>query len=396
MKQENKLLTPAIINDIEYQVLKRNVGDTTIKHVFINFGGRFPKNYIQHINVTYPKRLYPNAKFTIRCNTKDINTVLYLQDAFSDRNINFWDDEQNILFSEDYLEADLLYCAWIGNSKYSNIISKSELIFHSIIHNFKGKVNLIFNDIKLPAYRDFIDVMKERISKDSDYLSKQKYETAIKVLMGNNSNFEKLSIVIQNNIMCQYPYWWNHKMQKINLEPIRKDKYDIEIISDIIFYGFPNKSELQYIVTNNNIPKGLFIGTCFKERIDLFEQLFPNKLHNLHLDICGANSEKINSPYASQAGRVPSKDVPEIFTKYDYGIYVARGIAIPFAGGSIYDPIIFKKPVFIYEPIDPEHLLMPGIDICYFNTAEELYNKTINTNFKELYEQQRDSLYERM
>lgn len=402
LRNTNYIHGQTLINDIRYPVHKRNVGDETVKHVFVNFGGKFPKNYIQYKDADLPMRLWPNAKFTIKCNSGDYATINYFTQLYGcDRILKFCDDD-DIFKSEAYETAEVLYCMWIGNSKISNKVTKSELNFHTAMHLFKGEVFLLFNDIGLPSYRNFNNVIRDRIDNDDTYLDSQLLKNEIAMLLSSDERYSKFTIGIRNNIMHNDgKYWWNNRMKKINFDGQNIFKNRIEVLSDVLMYDMPDMDSLEYNKHNHqdtktSYPRGIFIGTCFPERIDLFNKLFDDELINFEISLRGAGSEKINSPYASKEGRVESHRVGEIIKDYDYGIYIARGKWIEFAGQSIYDPIIFGKPVFIYEPIDMKHELMPGEDCCYFNTAEELRDKVNSINLEDLFNRQKKSLYERL
>ena len=392
MEKDDSLIFHSTQNicDTEMNVYKRVKGFEDFKKVYIFFDGNFPKNYIQMCSSTLPLRLYPNAKFVIKCNTKNYATVKYFKHIYKDRLLDFVDDDE-IHLKKHFLDSDGMFALWIGNTKYSNNLTFNEIQFHNALNNFPNHVFLYFNDIGLPSYRDLYEVITERMDDFPGYLEKQKISNPLLFYKQFERKENKITLAFTNNILDKKP-WWNDKLNKVKTTQVK-----LEILSDIIIYDFEfDKQKMIDNYVDKGFKKGGWVGTCFTERIELISRVFKNKIDGLDLEFRGVDSDKIDSEYASLKGRIGSEKVEEFYKTKSFGVYIARGKEIALAGQSLYEPILYNMPVFILHEIDKKHKIFNNIEECYFVDAEDLKNKIDTIDFKELYIKQVNSLYEKM
>lgn len=345
------------------------------KTVLIYFTGKFPKRCISIKDMTLPNRLFPKAnKFIIRCKC-DETTIKYMNENFAKQNeigekitYNFITEnfDKWELASKN---VDAMYVPWILFQGMGNTLSVPKIKMHEALLRFSKPIYLFINDVYCLPFKDFTTYINEHNTTLSSNVLKC------------NTLYSNVNFMPNEQKFTNKEYWWKSKLKLPN-------EYDINVtqIPESIIYGYPNADEIIEKYKDKKYDKsGIWIGTCFDNRVKYFNKFFSKNV--LNLSILGAGSDKVNY-YGGDGNAIPHTELKNLFDSHSWTIYIARGNFVPILGATFVEPLLNGLPLFIdYKVADPNKELFPGIK-CYYGNENELEYLIENTNLKELWESQ--------
>lgn len=338
------------------------IPDESIKECIVYLNGQWPpKNtfYVEK-DLNLPARLYPNAKFYIRCNTTRnfLQTTAFFKKLYKGRDIAFISDD-NILPMKPKPNT-VIWFIHFNFIFFGGKIDKYTYNKWQIIQRAKCNVHILFNEEGTPSFEPLYDYTQRR-----------------------NDNFKELNKVMLSNVADKTD-WSNITLlcnedklsQWVNNRPIKKcldGGINISYLTDKILYDLPNSNTLK---CNVGSKKGIYIGKFSPKRITFFNKHFNKDL--VDIECIGPESNEITS-HKGNGLPIDNKSGKEMYASNNYGwsIYIGKGTPSLYLGATFYEPLLNGLPLFIWDGTDPEHKLFPDNNEFYFSDESDL-NKQLS------------------
>lgn len=328
------------------------------KKILLWFRGDFPTTNVSVDSFLLPKRIWPNAEITVRCNTRNIQTIAWVNKV-SDKTYKFMSDEispravawreWDIVWNHDY---------WFIK-KYDDQVAIDE--WRKILEH----VHL--TDI----YTLYCDpLVLNKIAP-----------------VGRRLNWSNVHVVFNQDIVKDYaPSMFDDLFSACTVKPT------IEYINMRIYYNLPDEFHFNDRKSFMTDPFGCYFAHFHEPRLNFFKNVIPTFPEKYPINIGGRNANKLvrfSKAYANSVicDKFRHDHIMDMLKKYDWGLYIGRCRSIPWIGMSFYLPLLAGIPIFCYTKAKEASALFDGLD-CFFSTQEELEALLIKTDFRKLYEQQ--------
>lgn len=354
------------------------VPDESIKTCMVFLSGIYPpKNtfYVEK-DLTLPMRLYPNARFLIRCNIEKgyMSNYRFFTKLYAGREIHF--------VGEDKLYNDKIDVIWFIHFNFiffGGVIDNYTFHKWLVTQNFKNKVHILFNEEMTKSYEPLWDYVQRRNENfkniNADKISRLKDKT----------DWSNVTLLCNEDKFSQW----------VNERPVHKcldGGINISYLTDKVLYDLPSKESILPLHNSSSKKRGIYIGKFIPKRISVLNKILEEE-HRLWIDFIGPDSDKLK--YRSGTGdSIGNSEAKGLMKSSEYGwsIYIGKGTPSLYLGATFYEPILNGIPVFVWNGTDPEHKLFPERKELYFNDASDLQKKVSSSNLTKLWNYQINKL----
>jgi hypothetical protein len=342
--------------------------DLEVKSVMLYYGGKFPKRTKPDKDVTLPTRLFPNAKFYIRCRLDGSigeNNKQYFYKLFKDYDYQLTDQLH---------QTEALFIHHENYNAFGGKVSQALIDMHNAIQDFESKVYIFYNDELFSGFMDLRDWLDQR-AKNENFI---KNNPNILEKVQKIKQYNKITLLLNEDKIEQ----WHLK----HVNPDLEKQINISYLSDNIIYDLKKpetiKSKYQKL--------GVYIPLFTEKRIQVINKLFKNT--DIKIKFLGSRSDELDPSIQGNGKYINNQEMKDLIKQYDWTIYIGKGRPSLYLGATFYEPIIQGLPVFIWLKTDQEKKVFPDLD-CYFSNQEEL-NQLINKwDMKDLLEKQRNIIF---
>ena len=354
--------------------------DLSIKTVILYHGGRYPKNTKPARDIALPARLWPNAKFIIRCDIKGNtgkNNLEYFRKLFTKNEIELISQD---ISNEDIckIPADLLYIHHENFNAFGGVVRKCTIDAASITRLWEGKIYVVYNDESFCGYYDLIDYINKR-AKNANFLVKN--PTIFEEVKRKETSWNNVTVLMNENNICNWHEW------HFPIDYVAKD-INVAYMSNVLLYEL-NVETIKAKESYNK--KGIYAPLWMQDRTTLCNKMFSGD-GTLDLTFKGPGSDKLNDSIKGDGKYVDNLLLRQLFREYDWALYIGRGHTEHITGATFYEPILNGLPVFMWIGIDPNKNTFKDID-CYFSSETELKSLVEKWDMKDLYSKQVKTLF---
>lgn len=329
---------------------------TEIKSILLHFHGKYPHIFTPLKDITFPQRIFPNAKFYIRCNARDPETRIYFAELYKDFEFEIVDEKANTL----NLDIDAVFAKQEGFSYYGGVIEKYCMDYNIMLNTFKGKIFILYNDEALRPFDTLDNEYKNRpetwFIRNKNILNKipkRTFDYSNTLILANDNRISNW--VEDGNFISQYAI---------------DNNIGLMYLTDKVLYDLPDTIDLTKFPKTKNIKlKGIFISLFFGTRIPTWNRIMRDE--SLDLKIYGTGSQKLKYYKVDKVELIPNTEIPEYYYNHDYSLYMGKGTESLYLGATFFVPLLNYCPLFIWRGTDPNEKLFPGID-CYYDDSEQL------------------------
>jgi hypothetical protein len=334
------------------RVTRFNTPDKSVKSVYVFYTGRYPKKTKPSKDVTLPIRLWPDAKYIIRCETKGaygVKNKEYFKNLYGQTEYELVDQ------SSDWTgTADMLFIHHENYNAYGGILSDTAIDFSNITRTWLGKITVFYNDELFSGYYDLRDYVEQR-AKNNNFLVKNP-GVLDKVI--RKTDWSNVTLLVNEDKVSD---WGN---EHITHEDIR-NQITLCYLSDIILYDL----NMDNVSPKSKYDKrGVYIPLFTQERINTCNKLFSGALD---ITFAGSKSDDLKPEIAGDGKYIQNHELAGFLRQWDWTIYIGKGRASSYLGATFYEPILNGIPVFVWTKTDPDKRVFGDLD-CYFSTETEL------------------------
>lgn len=343
-----------------------NKPDISVKSVMLFYSGRYPKKTKPAKDITLPTRLWPNAKYYIRCNLKGkigTNNKIYFDKLFKGKNFEL---------VTDTIEAEMLFIHHENYNLYGGTVAPEAINVSNVIREWKNKITIFYNDELFSGFDDYYNFIQKR-AKNPNFLKKN---PGILEKIKPTQDWDKVTLLFNENKIMD---WADKHMKNPNIK-------NICYLSDIILYDLPKNINIDR--TYNK--RGIYIPLFTADRIKVCNKLFNGKID---ITFKGSRSNDLKKEIAGDGKYIQNVDLPVVLKQYDWTIYIGKGKPSSYLGATFYEPLLNGIPIFMWSETDKNKKVFPNID-CYFSSEEELKNLVNKWDLKDLFKKQIKLLFD--
>lgn len=337
--------------------------DESVKSVMLFYFGKYPKKTKPAKDVTLPIRLWPNAKYYIRC-TKTGNigkaNLTYFRELFRGYHIEL---------VEDAVPADMLFIHHENYNCFGGVVRECCVDFARILREWEGPATVFYNDELFSGYYDLRDYIENR-AKNENFLIKN---PAILDRVQRKDDWTNVTLLMNENKITDWAD--EHVWDGV------KDQITVSYLSDIILYDLPTsgiKSKPEYE------KKGVYVPLFTAERISVCDKLFSGKVD---ITFAGSRSDELKEGIRGDGKYINNVELPQFLKRYDWTIYIGKGKQSSYLGATFYEPLLKGLPVFVWTETDEQKKVFGDLD-CYFSTEDQLLTLVEKWDMKELFREQ--------
>jgi hypothetical protein len=349
------------------KVTKFEKPDTSVKSVYVYYFGKYPKKTKPAKDVTLPIRLWPEATFYIRCNTKGgigKNNLEYFSNLYAGTRFELVEETL-----DQIVDADMLFIHHENYNAFGGVVRECCIDFAQILGKWKKKATVFYNDELFSGFYDIRDWLESR-STNENFLKKN---PQILERVPRSENWENVTLLMNENKITD----WANEHVKDTLT----DRITVSYLSDIILYDLPT-SGMKY--KSNYEKRGVYIPLFTAERISVCNKLFNG---NVDITFAGSRSDELKENIAGDGKYIQNFELPVVLKKYDWTIYIGKGKQSSYLGATFYEPLLKGLPVFVWTETDKQKKVFGDID-CYFSNEDQLKTLVEKWDMKELYKTQ--------
>lgn len=354
-----------------------------IKSVLLFFHGKYPHISTPTKDVTFPQRIFTNAKFYIRCNTRDESTRLYFAEQYKKYQFELVDEN---LMMQSYLnlECDAVFAKQERFGYFGGVIDKFCVDYNIMLNTFKNKIFILFNDEFL---RPFDSLDNEYSNRPETWFIRNKEK--LNKIPKRTFDYSNTYVLANDNRICN----WVEEQNLISQYAI-DNNINLIYLTDKVLYDLPHIDE----ILDNRIKKsenklilhGVYVSLFFDKRISTWNKIM--KGNPLNLWVAGPGTDKLNHYAPTEVRKIPNDRISYIYKNGDWSLYMGKGTKSLYLGATFFVPLMNGCPLFIWRGTDPSHKLFDGLH-CYYDTSEDLEilikkYESGEYNIEELYEQQ--------
>ena len=348
-------------------VTKFEKPDTSVKSVYVYYFGKYPKKTKPAKDVTLPIRLWPEAKFYIRCNTKGgigKNNLEYFSNLY--KGTQFELVEETL---DQVVDAEMLFIHHENYNAFGGVVRECCIHFAQILGKWTKKATVFYNDELFSGFYDIRDWLESR-STNENFL---KNNPQILERVPRSENWENVTLLMNENKITD----WANEHVKETLT----NRIEVSYLSDIILYDLPT-SGMKY--KNSYGKRGVYVPLFTAERISVCNKLFNG---NVEITFAGSRSDELKENIAGDGKYIQNFELPTFLKKFDWTIYIGKGKQSSYLGATFYEPLLKGLPVFVWTETDKQKKVFGDID-CYFSTEDQLQKLVEKWDMKELYKTQ--------
>lgn len=348
--------------------------DESVKTCMVFLSGIYPpKNtfYVEK-DLTLPMRLYPNARFLIRCNIEKgyMSNYRFFTKLYAGREIHFVGEDK--LYNN---KIDVIWFIHFNFVFFGGVIDNYTFHKWLVTQNFKNKVHILFNEEMTKSYEPLWDYVQRR---NENF---------------KNINADKISCLKDKKDWSNVTLLCNEDKLKqwVNERPVQKcldGGINISYMTDKVLYDLPDVDTIMDDSEHSFYRRGIYIGKFIPKRISVINKIMEA---NPDLDIVymGPDSDKLKYRQGTGASvdNVTAKELMKS-SEYAYSIYIGKGTPSLYLGATFYEPLLNGIPVLVWNGTDPEHKLFPDNPKCYFNDAKDLGTTVLTENLNAMWKYQ--------
>lgn len=360
--------------------------DLTVKNVLVWQHGTYPKNNVMHKDAELPMRMFPNARFTIRCKPTD-ETIQYFMDHYKGFNVKIVNQEDESIFKRiESNEFDAIFSQCYLFLTYRKELDKPLIEFQRMLFTSRVNTYIFYNEEVLPSFVVITDYVKHKfksegikIVDENPYLAK-----SFKNVDKNRKDFSNWKLLLNEDRVMDH----SHTTYKEHVDTFN---FEICYLSDVILYDLPKRETIN--IKQSTTKNGVYIGAYFAGRVALIKKYFDENT-DISFKFIGIGSHHLQKRWHNEftGNHFPNSDVRKKLMEHDYSTYFGKGRQSRYLGATFYEPLLAGIPVFIWIDTDKDKQIFPNLD-CYFRTESELNELVKNTNLSELCKQQIDIIY---
>jgi len=343
-----------------------NEPDTSVKSVMVFYGGKYPKKTKPDKDVTLPTRLWPNAKYYIRCNLKGAigtKNKIYFDGLFRGHEFEL---------VSDAVPADMMFIHHENYNLYGGKVAPEPINVANAIREWKGPITIFYNDELFSGFDDYYNFLSKR-AQNPNFLKKN---PGVMDKVKPTADWDKVTVMFNENKITD---WANKHMQNPDIQ-------NVCYLSDIILYDLPKNAKLERAYNNK---KGIYIPLFTADRIKVCNKLFNGEVN---LTMRGSRSDDLKEEIRGDGKYIPNTELSSVLRQYDWTIYIGKGKPSMYLGATFYEPLLNGLPIFMWRDTDKEEKVFPGLD-CYFSSGQELKELVDKWDMKDLYEKQLEIIF---
>jgi hypothetical protein len=340
-----------------------NEPDTSIKSVMLFYFGKYPKKTKPAKDVTLPIRLWPNAKFYIRCNTKGNigrNNLEYFRGLFKGYSFELVEDSK---------KADMLFIHHENYNCFGGVVRDCCVDFAEILKDWKGQATVFYNDELFSGFYDLRDYVENR-AKNENFLIKN---PGILDRVQRKDDWSNVTLLMNENKITDWAE--EHVLNTV------KEDITVSYLSDIILYDLPTSG---IAGKGNYEKKGVYVPLFTAERISVCDKLFNG---NVDITFAGSRSDELKENTRGNGKYINNIELPNFLRKFDWTIYIGKGRQSSYLGATFYEPLLKGLPVFVWTETDKQKKVFGDLE-CYFSNETELKALVEKWDMKELFKEQ--------
>lgn len=350
---------------------------TDIKSVILFFHGKYPHISTPLKDITFPQRIFPNAKFYIRCNTRDEGTRLYFHEVYKGFKYELVDEKLDVL----NLDVDAIFAKQERFAYFGGVMEKFCVDYNRMLNIFRGKIYILYNDEFLRPFDTLDNEYKtrpetwfKRNAKQLASIPPRSFDYSNVTILANDNRISNW--VTDDNLISQYAI---------------DNNINLMYLTDRVLYDIPTTvPNVKYPQKFNIIPyRGIFISLFFNKRITTWNKIMCDE--NLSLEVFGPGTNNLKYYAPPEEIRIDNSKIGEYYQHAHYSLYMGKGTESRYLGATFFVPILNGCPLFIWEGTDPNRKIFPNIN-CYYKNDKDLSELLNKINLKEIYEAQLNSL----
>jgi hypothetical protein len=337
-----------------------NEPDTSVKSVMVFYGGKYPKKTKPDKDVTLPTRLWPNAKYYIRCNLKGkigSDNKMYFDKLFRGKEFE--------LVSEA-VPADMMFIHHENYNLYGGTVAPEPIRVANAIREWKGPITIFYNDELFSGFDDFHNFLQKRAN-NPNFLKKN---PGVLEKVPPTTDWDKVTVLFNENKITD---WAAQHMQNPEIQ-------NVCYLSDIILYDLPKNAQPK----NAYNKRGIYIPLFTADRIKVCNRLFNGEVD---ITFKGSRSNDLKPEIAGDGKYIQNTELAGVLRQYDWTIYIGKGKPSMYLGATFYEPLLNGLPIFMWRDTDRDEKVFPGLN-CYFSSGEELRSLVEEWDMRELFDKQ--------
>lgn len=339
-----------------------NEPDTSIRSVMLFYFGRYPKKTKPAKDVTLPIRLWPKAKYYIRCTKKGNigrNNLEYFRALFKGHQFEL---------VEDTVKADMLFIHHENYNCFGGVVRECCVDFSTALRTWKGPATVFYNDELFSGFYDLRDYVESR-AKNENFLIKN---PGILDKVQRKEDWTNVTLLMNENKITD---WANEHVKDI------QDQITVSYLSDIILYDLPTEGIRG---KESYGKKGVYIPLFTADRIAVCDKIFKG---NVDITFAGSRSDELREDIRGDGQYINNIELPKFLRRYDWTIYIGKGKQSSYLGATFYEPLLKGVPVFVWTETDKQKKVFGDLD-CYFSNENDLIRLVEKWDMKELYAEQ--------
>lgn len=336
----------------------------SIKSVMLFYFGKYPKKTKPAKDVTLPIRLWPNAKYYIRCTTKG-NVGKANSEYF--RSL-FRGHEYHLV--EEEVKADMLFIHHENYNCFGGVMRECCIDFARVLAEWKGPATVFYNDELFSGFYDLRDYVENR-ARNENFLIKN---PGILDKVPRKEDWNNVTLLMNENKITD---WAEDHVQTDKV----RDEINVSYLSDILLYDLPTSN----IKGKANYQKrGVYVPLFTAERISVCDKLFNG---NVDISFAGSRSDELKEGIRGDGKYINNIELPNFLRNYDWTIYIGKGKQSSYLGATFYEPLLKGLPVFVWTETDKNRKVFGDLD-CYFSSEAELKALVDKWEMKDLFSEQ--------
>lgn len=337
--------------------------DESVKSVMVFYFGKYPKKTKPAKDVTLPLRLWPNAKYIIRCTTSG-NVGKANQEYF--RSLFRGHDYR---LTSDTVSADMLFIHHENYNCFGGVVRECCVDFARALREWKGRATVFYNDELFSGFYDFREYIENRaknenfVIKNPNILEKVQWK----------EDWSNVTLLMNENRITD---WADEHVQDSV-----KDQINVSYLSDIILYDLPTKGIKR---KEKYEKKGVYVPLFTADRISVCDKLFNGEVN---IAFAGSRSDEIKESIRGDGKYINNIELPAFLRKFDWTIYIGKGKQSSYLGATFYEPLLKGLPVFVWTETDKQKKVFGDLD-CYFKNEKDLKDLVEKWDMGELFKEQ--------
>lgn len=345
--------------------------DTSVKSVYVYYFGKYPKKTKPAKDVNLPIRLWPEAEFYIRCNTKGgigKNNLEYFSNLYAGTKFELVEETL-----DQIVDAEMLFIHHENYNAFGGVVRECCIDFARILGKWEKKATIYYNDELFSGFYDIRDWLESR-STNENFMKKN---PQILEKVPRSENWENVTLLMNENKITD----WANEHVKDTL----KERITVSYLSDIILYDLPTGVKYK----RSYGKKGVYVPLFTAQRISICNKLFSE---NVDITFAGSRSDELKENIAGDGKYIQNMELPAFLNKFDWTIYIGKGRQSSYLGATFYEPLLKGLPIFVWTETDKQKKIFGDID-CYFSNEDQLKALVEKWDIKELYKNQAQYIF---